>query len=282
MTSEPDLRRVAAETVAITRRGEYRAPSGRVVSIAAPTAAAIEGTRLYRGDQLRPRPTGPAARVEVTGERTGEAAARLVREGAARAGLLNFANAVHPGGGFLHGSRAQEESLCRCSALYACLTSPHPEARAYYREQEEAGTALALDHVLVSPAVPFFRAEDLSLLEQPFLATVLTAAAPDLGWLRAQVDAGLAPPERFFEVPAVFERRTRGILAAAAAAGVDELVLGAWGCGAFGNDPELVAASFAGALAEAGAALSRVVFAVWDPAGSSPRRAAFDRHLRVG
>ena len=84
-----------------------------------------------------------------------------------------------PGGGFLHGSRAQEEALCRCSTLFGCLASESEDVRAYYEENAATGSALVLGHILVSPGVPFFRSEDLKLLDAPFVATVLTAAAPD-------------------------------------------------------------------------------------------------------
>ncbi len=268
---------VAADTIAITTAGSYLAPSSHDVDIAAHVGRAVDGTRLLRSaDSLaafaRARRAG-CARIEVTGERTGAAAKRLVDDGARSVGLLNFANGVRPGGGFLHGARAQEEALCRCSALYACLSSSR--AAAFYAEQEAADTALVLDHVLVSPDVPFFRDEELRLLDAPFTATVLTAAAPDLGWLHARVDSDLEPASRYDDVPALFARRARCVLGAAADAGVDALVLGAWGCGAFGNDADVVAAAFAGALNEAGAAVALVVFAVWESEPPSSRRRAF-------
>jgi len=57
-------------------------------------------------------------KIFVTDETTQVAAHRLImKEGITNLVLLNFASGKHPGGGFLKGSKAQEEDLCRCSGL---------------------------------------------------------------------------------------------------------------------------------------------------------------------
>ena len=108
---------VAVDTIAITKVGEYATPSGARVDIAARVDACVSGTRVI-ADALpiiaraRDAATGSARRtvevsVDVTSEKTGECARRLVREGARRVAMLNFANGVRVGGGFLYGARAQ-------------------------------------------------------------------------------------------------------------------------------------------------------------------------------
>src|SRR5207342_2891685 len=62
----------------------------------------------------------PETMVQVTNETTLGASRRLVEAGL-RPLALNFANGIHPGGGFLTGARAQEENLCRSSALFGTL-----------------------------------------------------------------------------------------------------------------------------------------------------------------
>jgi len=275
MTSDV-LAQCAAETVAIVDAGSYVVPAtGARVVLTPLIERAVSSTRVLDEAALTAlidaAPRGRPAVVGCLGERSGAAAKRLLDEGAKKVAVLNYANGVRPGGGFLHGARAQEEALCRCSALYRCLIDTR--ARPFFDDNLRAQTALVTGAIVVSDDVPFFRDEDLSLRTAPFCATVLTAAAPDLGWLLAATSEGIEPKSRFDEVPAVFARRTRFVVAAAVAAGCDALVAGPWGCGAFGNDADVVADAFAAAIDELGAGLSRVAFSVWGP---EDNRAAFE------
>lgn len=150
--------------------------------------------------------------------------------------VLNFANPVHPGGGVRHGAHAQEEDLCRKSTLLASLESE--AAAPFYAGHQKAGP-LASDAILLSPNVEVFRDENNELLDEPFVVSVLTCAAP-------MVRTGARPPQD--ELEALLYNRILGILHVAAAYGYHYLVLGAWGCGAFGNDAGQVARLFERAL----------------------------------
>jgi uncharacterized protein (TIGR02452 family) len=265
--------RVAEETLEIVRTGRYVAPSGRTVDVKSEVEAAVSGTLLYTPasfDSLPRKPGGAPtpARVEVTNETTAQAGRRLVQEErVARVVALNFASAKNPGGGFLNGAKAQEEDLARCSALYTCQLGH----RAYYDANRACGTMLYTDHVIYSPDVPFFRDDTLALLEEPFLLSIITAPAPNAG------EAAKRGPEEFDRVKETLDARARKVLAVAAAHDHACLVLGAWGCGVFRNDPHHVADVFARWLAHEDfrGAFERVVFAVFDPSAGRPRHAAF-------
>ena len=113
--------------------------------------------RLLVG-KLRPE---PETRVQVANETTLQASRRLVEEGL-RPLALNFANGVHPGGGFLDGARAQEEGLCRSSALYLTLVDD-PMYECHARRPRPDST----DWAIYSPDVPVFRKDDGTELDRP-------------------------------------------------------------------------------------------------------------------
>ncbi|MEV7781551.1 TIGR02452 family protein [Kitasatospora sp. NPDC088351] len=267
------LHDVAVVNEGIAERGSYRAAGGELVEVADRLAVARAGTVSYAPAELdalvragAPGP-GPAAgegAVEVTAEGSMEAARRLVGAGAGPVGVLNFASARNPGGGYLRGARAQEEDLCRSALLYSCLL----EAPDYY-EAHRASTDLRYSHrVIVSPGVPVIRDGRGELLARPYPVTFLTSPAPNAGQLERR-SAGV-------DVRGVLAGRAERVLAVAARHGIRALVPGAWGCGVFRNDPAQVAEAFEGALARYGAAFERVVFAVWDRTPVSANRAAFE------
>jgi uncharacterized protein (TIGR02452 family) len=149
------------------------------------------------------------------------------------------------------------------SSLYACIAQDR--ARLFYDDNRAAQSALVTGHIILSEDVPFFRDEELAWLSAPWPATVITCAAPNLTWLLATTDSGLEPRTRYDELPALFARRTLLVMEAARQAAVDALVLGPWGCGAFGNDPDVVAEAFVSAVQPYGDAFDHIVFSTWGP-----------------
>jgi uncharacterized protein (TIGR02452 family) len=264
------------EAVIIAAEGRYRWGDGTFVDIGDAVRRCVEGTRVirpgeWRGIVGRGRAAAgrtDAARVEVTPETTLAAARRLVeRENAARPLVLNFASAKNPGGGFLGGSRAQEESIARSSALYASLQA----GQEYYDENRRFGSALYTDHAILSPQVPVFRDDEGALLERPCEVSVLTMPAVNVGALRRG--------EEHARVEPVMAGRIDKVLGLAAAEGFEELVLGAWGCGAFRNDPRLIARLFHDALLGAGRwawKFGRITFAIFTVAAERENIDAFE------
>lgn len=257
------LREIAAANEAIISAGHYDSPDGQRVPLSAMVATACEGTVCYTPAMLADLLTGAepadaATVIEVTGEPSMSAARRLHDAGAGEVTVLNFASARSPGGGYLSGARAQEEDLCRLSALYTTLLRA-PDFYAAHR----ADTGLAYSHrVIYSPDVPVYRDERYRLLAEPYRVSFLTCAAPNVGALsrdRADISG----------VPRMLAERAAGILAVAARNRRRSLVLGAWGCGVFRNDPLQVAAAFRSSLIHPGRfayVFDHVVFAVLDRA----------------
>ncbi|HUQ59934.1 TIGR02452 family protein [Lentzea sp.] len=257
------LRAIAHETVGISERGSYPTAAGEVTL---DVARAVAGTRLHLPDEVLSLPQETSGtRIEVTGESTLEAAHRLGGDVAA----LNFASARNAGGGFLNGAQAQEESLARASALYPCLRAA-ADFYAYHRAQDDLTYS---DRVIYSPRVPVFRDDRGTLLPRPYEVSFLTAAAPNRGAiLRNQ-------PERAEGIPVALLGRAIRVLHVAASHGHRRLVLGAWGCGVFENDPAMVAEVFRIALRD-NRFFDHVVFAVLDRQKGAPTLAAFTEVFR--
>lgn len=116
------LRGIARQTEEIVETGHYPASDGRTVDIGRELAAALAGTRMYGPEAVEVVPdTDRTTSFEVTGESSTEAARRLTATDSGPVAVLNFASARNPGGGYLNGAQAQEEALCRASALYVTL-----------------------------------------------------------------------------------------------------------------------------------------------------------------
>lgn len=260
----------ARQTVAICDAGLYLTSNGKRVSIADELATAKAGTVLYSRDNppvTKATQSKRATRFEVRNETTFQALARLTGQGGHLA-CLNFASAKNPGGGFLNGSLAQEEALACASGLYPCLI----QAPEYYERNRANRSALYLDLLIFSPFVPFFRDDAGVLIEKPILASVITAPAPNAGAIAQNESANLN------QIEPTMRRRAELVLEIAKAHQVDRLVLGAWGCGVFRNDPQLVARIFADLLKPAGkfaGIFDAVAFAVFDRSESESTYRAF-------
>lgn len=264
------LRNIARENERIVSEGGYRGPAGQWVGLGPAVAAAADGTRMFGPDPVPvPAPrAGTGTRCTVTPEDSIAAARRLTAAGTAPVAVLNFASARNPGGGYLNGAQAQEEALCRSSALYTCLL----RAPGYYEHHRAHRDAFYSDRVIHSPAVPVFRDGRGGLLDEPWTAGFLTSPAPNAGVIARTL------PERTGEVGPALDARAERVLEVAVAQGYRRLVLGAWGCGVFRNDPARVAAAFAVLLRPGGRfapAVDEAVFAVLDRRPDSPVRAAF-------
>lgn len=161
--------------------------------------------------------------------------------------LLNFASYTNPGGGFISGSMAQEESLCHESFLYNVLTYFEKE---YYKEnRDNKNRGLYSNRGIYSPGILFSKNE--TYLE----ADVITCAAPNKTAAMAQGVTGQENTE-------ALDSRIRYVVNIAANFKPDVLILGAYGCGVFGQDPKEVAELFKKHLCGKGDTIKKVVFAI--------------------
>lgn len=227
-----------------------------------------------------------AGAIRVTKHKTFEAAMLLHREHKDwRIAVLNFASATTPGGGVTKGSSAQEESLCRCSTLYPALTS-NALWDAYYSVNRAARNPLYTDALIYSPGVTICKTDEdypERMEEKDWVEVdVITCAAPNLRqrpgnqYNLEQSAPVVVSPE---ELLALHKSRARHILTVAASKGVDAIVLGAFGCGAFQNDPTVVAEAYKDVLEEMKGYFSLVEFAIYCRPRETANYDAFSRVL---
>ena len=167
----------------------------------------------------------------------------------------------------MDGSSGQEELLCRCSTLFASLSSK--EAAEMYEFNRDNPINTYSDYMLFSPYVVVFRDAEKGLLKKPFVVSVVSVPAPNRG-----EEARHEPEETIREV---LLRRIRRILVCAMEYHHRNLVLGAWGCGALKNDPRQVASCFRQVLVDEklGYCFDDVCFAVYGQPGN-PNLGAFE------
>ncbi|WP_241329998.1 TIGR02452 family protein [Chryseobacterium arthrosphaerae] len=147
---------------------------------------------------------------------------------------LNFASAKNPGGGFINGAEAQEESLARTSGLHESLL----QAWDYYTIHRNMESCFYTDNMIYSPKIPVFRKDKGELLNKPVLCNFITSPAVNAGVVKKQ------EPERAGEILDAMDVRTDKMLSLALHQGNEVLILGAWGCGVFKNDPKEIAGLF--------------------------------------
>ena len=248
-----EAQRLGRSALEAIEAGRYLTGSGKVVAWADAVQAARSAKRSISPEEPLPASTRepfPQTTLQVTNETTLRAALRLAQR-AVKVVALNFANGVQPGGGFLHGARAQEETLCRSSALYATL-----EGDRMYEEHRQRPTPDSTNWAVYSPDVPVFRRDEGTELDRPWLLSFITCAAP----VARAIGQPLAGD--------LLRERIHRVLEIAKSFGYDAMILGAWGCGAFGNDPHRTAMDFRVALEnEFTGAFAEIVFAItdWSP-----------------
>lgn len=249
----------------------------------------ISGTKFYSAEKSIDviRSGDVSTKTAVTDERTFQAAKRLCREYAdKRVAVLNFASATNPGGGVTKGSSAQEESLCRCSTLYPCLKT-NELADKYYSMHRKHADVRYTDTCIYTPNVTVFKSDTAmpSLFPESewYSVDVITCAAPNL---RPNPNNAMNPgngkPIKITdaELLELHKERGRRILDVAVENGVKVLVLGAFGCGAFRNNPVIVARAYKEIISEYPECFDNITFAVYCPPNDRENYNTFSRMIK--
>ena len=207
--------------------------------------------------------------IAVTKHRSFQAAMQLSKEyPGSKIAVMNFANAFHAGGGVTKGSSAQEESLCRCSTLYPLLYR-RTLRDTFYKHHHDLNTPKASDSLIYTEGVIICKTDEdypLRMKKEDWVTVdVITIAAPDLRAKSNQYAAvvGNGACMNQAELFGYHVKRAIHMLTVAASKGADILVLGAFGCGAFENDPCVVARAYKTALEEFPDVFRKIEFAVY-------------------
>lgn len=225
-------------------------------------------------------------KITVSGDRSFQAAMRLHKENPdAKIAVMNFANAFHPGGGVKSGMSAQEECLCRTSTLYPLLDRMSLR-NTYYQHHYDLNTPKATDSLIYTEGVIICKTDEDMPKRMPkedwVTVDVITIAAPDLR-TKSNANIPLVSNGTYMnnaELLGYHVKRAIHMLTCAAAKKADILVLGAFGCGAFQNDPEVVARAFKTALQEFPKVFEQIEFAVYCPPGGSKNYDVFSKTFK--
>lgn len=180
-----------------------------------------------------------------------------------RVAILNFADALKYGGWVEDGTQTQEENICRCTNLYPVIGSEKSHEEYYapnmrdvelrqilngYSKHDERSEVYT-DRIIYARDITVFKDDTTYADVEPRRFDVITSPSP-----KAYLNTA--------DAIAVYTKRITQIILSAIDNGVECIVLGAWGCGAFGQNPEYVALSFAHVLNKYGGYFKKIIFAI--------------------
>lgn len=230
---------------------------------------------------------GMPAKVLVSKKRSLEAARQYPGR---KVCVLNFASATNPGGGVAKGSNAQEEAICRCSTLYACISDKGIAGSFYDRHRQKLRdgqlTSLYNDDCIYTPNVTVFKTDTAKPELMPetswYEVDVISCAAPNLrtgNGSPMSCSGDKASNTGLDELLDLHKKRIDRVLDIAKMNNVEVMILGAFGCGAFQNPPEIVAWAMLDTVRDYLYDFSVVEFAVYCPPRDTKNFDVFRRIL---
>lgn len=230
----------ANETLEIIKTGFYFDTNGNKINLKNEIDFAINNSKLHSSESLDiikdtiDLNNNYQTSFSVTNEDSISAILRLKKEEKKDIMCLNFASAKNPGGGFLNGALAQEESLAVSSALYGCQMN----AFDFYTTHRNMKSCMYTDGMIHSANVPVFRDRNGNLISNNITCSFITAAAVNKGVIK------LKESNLLNNVTEIMDVRIEKMLSLCVKEQHKNLILGAWGCGVFQNDPNIIANLF--------------------------------------
>ncbi|KAJ6497563.1 hypothetical protein C8R45DRAFT_983419 [Mycena sanguinolenta] len=194
----PHLAKIAEDTVAAVERGSCTDSDGKTHTLV-DLSKSPSATDYYTPD------SSLSSWADIPTPESADAATQLVLlksstiEGVQhcvplahghKIGVLNFASATRPGGGFLSGARAQEESIARSSNLYSSLMTPQGQRfYALHKSEGEKKNKYYTHAMIYTRGVQLFRSDDGEWVA-PTTVDVLTSAAVNAGVVREREGGG--------------------------------------------------------------------------------------------
>lgn len=184
--------------------------------------------------------------------------------------VMNFASATNPGGGVEKGSRAQEECLCRCSTLFFCLKD-NLAWQKYYKPHRIMNDPIHSDDVIYTPGVTVIKTDTsyprIMSENKWYTVDILSCAAPNLRENPTNKFNDCDGDKQIFlnnkEQEKLHLKRDKRIFDVAVQNEVDVLILGAFGCGAFRNNPKVVSKVMLSLANEYRFAFKTIEFAIY-------------------
>lgn len=250
------FREVYSNNNDIMKAGAYETTSGRIVAI--DNREMLDETKVYSAPFGLDKPSRPSVtlRTFAANQDCIDLAKGLAEEGLNPA-VLNLADARIACGFYYRGSGAQEESLCRRTTLSQSLYQYYKKDRAECVSVPFKGKGYPIDMRnggIYSPRVMVFRegsSKEFALLDVPFYLSFISVACLDFNERHGKdLDFMTTEGKLSSEGLDIMKEKVRTIYRIAVQNGHDSLVLGAWGCGAFRQDPETVASLFDAILHE--------------------------------
>lgn len=202
------------------------------------TQESVNASRVYRGES----PHTSNAPIIIVDDITTDGAVSRYGTGlnnSRNLAVINFASYKFPGGGFIIGAIAQEEAVCHASNLYNIIGDKRFEDE-YVKNRSDLNKSLYSNFGIFTPNVIFDPYPDTDHDNYVTKAHVITVPAPNISAYKEHMGNAYDPEVAFVTMA----ERIKFVLDMAKREKCRELILGAFGCGVFGNDPKVVASLF--------------------------------------